>query len=67
MIPKNHTGHVSSFLLDLIMSGLMSSIISVVNMGLINGIIVIWLKAWAQALIIAFPTLTVITPAVRMS
>ncbi len=34
-------------------------------MGLISGIVDIWLKAWALAFTIAFPTITVITPLVR--
>ncbi len=49
----------------LLMSSIMSSIISVFNMGLIDRILLIWLKAWSLAFVIAFPTITLITPLVR--
>jgi hypothetical protein len=65
MIPKKHTAYVFSFFMALLMSSIMSSIISIFNVGLIDGIVVIWLKAWTLAFVIAFPTLTLITPMVR--
>lgn len=37
----------------------MSLVISVFNVGIVPNIIHIWLKAWAFAFIVAFPTITV--------
>jgi Protein of unknown function (DUF2798) len=49
----------------LLMSGIMSFVISVFNVGLIDGIFFIWLKAWLLAFVIAFPTIVLVTPLVR--
>lgn len=49
----------------LLMSGIMSFVISVFNMGLIDGIFFTWLKAWLLAFVIAFPTIVLVTPLVR--
>jgi hypothetical protein len=65
MIPKTHTTYVFSFFMALLMSSIMSSIISIANVGLVNGIVGIWLKAWGLAFLIALPTMTLITPLVR--
>jgi Protein of unknown function (DUF2798) len=65
MIQKKHAPHAFSFFMALLMSCLMSFIISTFNVGLINDILFIWLKAWALAFVIAFPTIILITPLVR--
>ncbi|HCS65171.1 MAG TPA: DUF2798 domain-containing protein [Cellvibrio sp.] len=49
----------------LLMSCIMSFIISVFNVGLVDNIVLIWLKAWLFAFIVAFPTILLITPTVR--
>lgn len=49
----------------LFMSSIISSAISIFNVGLIDGIVSVWLKAWMLAFTIAFPTLTALTPMVR--
>tara|TARA_B100000809_G_scaffold62734_1_gene59483 strand:+ start:438 stop:602 length:165 start_codon:yes stop_codon:yes gene_type:complete len=43
----------------------MSLVISIFNVGLVEGIITIWLKAWGFAFVVAFPTIVVISPIVR--
>jgi uncharacterized membrane protein YjjB (DUF3815 family) len=43
----------------------MSLVISIFNVGLVGNIISIWLKAWAFAFMIAFPTVTLVAPIVR--
>jgi hypothetical protein len=53
--------------MSLLMSAIMSFIISVFNVGMIDGIVAVWLKAWAFAFVIAFPTIIGVTPLVRGS
>jgi hypothetical protein len=43
----------------------MSLVISIFNVGLVSNIIEIWLKAWAIAFTIAFPTILVVSPVVH--
>jgi hypothetical protein len=65
VISKQYTPQVFSFFMALLMSCIMSFIISVFNVGLVDDIIFIWLKAWMFAFIVAFPTIIFITPIVR--
>jgi hypothetical protein len=43
----------------------MSFVISVFNVGFVHNILYIWLKAWAFAFVVAFPTITVVAPIVH--
>ena len=43
----------------------MSLVISIFNVGLVDDIISIWLKAWCFAFCVAFPTVIIVSPAVR--
>lgn len=47
------------------MSCIMSLVISIFNVGLINNILSIWLKAWGFAFVVAFPTVMLVVPVVR--
>ncbi|MDF2178795.1 DUF2798 domain-containing protein [Aliiglaciecola sp. CAU 1673] len=67
MIPQKYTQYVFSFFMALIMSCIMSFVITLFNMGLVEGILMIWLKAWVFAFAVALPTIVVITPLVRLS
>jgi hypothetical protein len=49
----------------LFMSGIMSFVISVFNVGLVTNIITLWLQAWGFAFIIAFPTILIVSPVVH--
>lgn len=51
MIPQRYAGYVFAF----IMSGVMSLFISLINIGAVDGIVGIWLRAWALAFTVAFP------------
>ncbi len=62
--PK-HQGVVFSFLMALIMSGFMSCVILLINLGFTEQFLHIWLKAWATAFLIAFPTILTLAPFVR--
>ena len=65
LIPKKHTAYVFSFFMALLMSCTMSLVVSIFNVGLIEGIVSIWLKAWSFSFIVAFPTVIVVSPIVR--
>jgi len=43
----------------------MSFVISVFNVGIVDDILVIWLKSWSFAFIVAFPAVLMVAPIVR--
>ncbi|WP_274378332.1 DUF2798 domain-containing protein [Neptunomonas antarctica] len=51
--------------MSLLMSGIMSLVISIFNVGLVSNIIHIWLQAWAFAFSVAFPTILLVSPLVH--
>lgn len=65
VIDRKNQHIVFSFLMALLMSCLMSFLISVLNVGFVNNILTIWLKAWGVSFIIAFPAVMLVTPVVR--
>ncbi len=65
MIPQKYTQYVFSFFMALLMSCLMSLVISIYNIGLVDDIVSIWLKAWVFAFFVAFPTVIIVSPLVK--
>lgn len=65
MISRQYHRYVFSFFMALLMSCIMSLVISIFNVGLVNNIISIWLKAWSFAFIVAFPTIIIVSPFVH--
>lgn len=65
MIAKKYTPYVFSFFMALLMSCLMSLVISIFNVGFVDEIILIWLKAWAFAFCVAFPAVIIVSPVVK--
>jgi len=65
MIARKHHKLVFSFFMALLMSCIMSLVISIFNVGLVADIAVIWLKAWAFAFSVAFPTVFMVSPMVH--
>jgi hypothetical protein len=65
IVPAKHQHILVGFLMALLMSCIMSFVISVINVGWIDAIASIWLKAWGTAFIIAFPIILLIGPVVR--
>jgi hypothetical protein len=65
MIPKRFTNLVFSLFMSFIMSGMMSCIVTFINVGAVENFLFIWLKAWSMAFIIAFPILLLLTPMVK--
>jgi hypothetical protein len=65
VINRKYQHIVFGFFMALLMSSFMSLIISIFNVGLVEDILYIWLKAWAFAFTFAFPSVIVVAPAVR--
>lgn len=65
MLNRKYQSIVFAFFMALLMSGIMSLIISIYNLGLVNNILHIWLKAWGFAFVVAFPVAMLVSPTVR--
>jgi len=65
VIDKRHQHKVFAFVMALTMSCIMSFVITLFNLGWVDGILQIWLKAWAFAFVVAFPTIMIVGPFVR--
>lgn len=65
MIDKKYERILFSFLMSLFMSGFMSLIITFINLGLVDGFILLWLGAYWKAFMVAFPTIFFVVPQVR--
>jgi hypothetical protein len=65
VIARKYTPYVFSFFMSLLMSGIMSFVITLLNLGPVDGLAGIWLHAWGMAFIVAFPTIVLVTPLVR--
>ena len=65
MIPAKYSSYVFAFFMALLMSCIMSLVITVFNVGLVDNLLFIWLKAWGFAFFVAFPTINVVAPIVR--
>lgn len=65
MIAKKYTPFVFSFFMALLMSGIMSLVISLFNLGLVDDILGRWLHAWLFAFSVALPSIIAVTPVVR--
>ena len=61
MIAQKHYRLVYSFVMALFMSGIMSLVITIFNLGFTDNLVLIWLKAWSFGFIIAFPTVLVVS------
>ncbi|WP_166170483.1 DUF2798 domain-containing protein [Acinetobacter sp. SA01] len=66
--PKFHQKHLT-WLMPLILSGIMSGAIScfnlLLNKGLVDGFFSLWLHAWSLSWLMAFPLILVMLPLVR--
>ena len=65
---KFHPKHMT-WLMPLILSGIMSGAISCYNMilnrGLSDGFMAVWLPAWGKSWLLAFPLILIVLPIVR--
>ena len=62
MIDKKYQNIVFASFMALFMSCIMSLVISVFNVGFVSNILLIWLKAWSFAFVVAFPTVVTVAP-----
>jgi len=62
VIDKKYQNIVFAFFMALFMSCIMSLVISVFNVGFVSNILLIWLKAWSFAFVVAFPTVVTVAP-----
>lgn len=65
MIPNKYLNQVQAFLLSGFMSLIMSGIITLINLGFVDGFFIIWFRAWIVAYVIAFPTILLVFPFAR--
>jgi Protein of unknown function (DUF2798) len=65
MVNCKHQHLVFSFFMALFMSGIMSLVITAFNVGYIENIILIWLKAWSISFAVSLPTIIAISPIVK--
>ena len=65
MIPKKYEMVLFAFLMSLFMAGFMSFIVTLINMGFVDGLLGFWLEAYWKAFLVAFPTIMVVVPKVR--
>ena len=67
-LPKFHPKHLT-WLMPLILSGIMSGSISCFNIylkvGAVEGFLGIWLDAWSLSWMMAFPLILIVLPLVR--
>jgi len=65
VIPKKYEMILFAFLMSLFMAGFMSFIVTLINMGFVDGILYFWLEAYWKAFLVAFPTIIIVVPQVR--
>lgn len=65
MFSKKNERILFSFFMSAFMAGLMSMVITWLNLGLVENFISIWLLAYWKAFALAFPIVVVIIPYVK--
>ncbi len=65
MINKRYEFLLFAFLMALFMAGFMSFIVTLINVGFVDGIFSMWIEAYWKAFLVAFPTIIVVVPRVR--
>jgi len=65
VIPKRYTQYAFYFLMALLMSGLMSLVVTTINIGVVPHLISAWFNAWVVGFLAALPAIMIVTPAVR--
>ncbi|MEW6993756.1 DUF2798 domain-containing protein [Colwelliaceae bacterium MEBiC 14330] len=66
MLASRYRPLVFSFFMALFMSCLMSFVITLFNIGMVEGFVMLWLKAWGFAFIVAFPSVLIVAPLVNL-
>lgn len=66
MLSAKYRSAVFALCMSLLMSGVMSLVITLLNLGVSPRVILPWLRAWAFSFVIAFPTILLVSPAVHL-
>ena len=64
-ISQRSANLVFATLTAVFMSFLMSLVITFINLGLIDGFVLKWLKAWGYGFIVGYPVMLIVLPIVR--
>tara|TARA_B100000929_G_scaffold55656_1_gene41467 strand:- start:2448 stop:2690 length:243 start_codon:yes stop_codon:yes gene_type:complete len=56
---------VFALFMSFFMSGIMSLVVTTINIGLVDDLILRWLNSWPMTFAIAFPTIMVVAPMVK--
>ena len=64
-LPARYASVVMPLLLSVVMTCIVSLISTLHSVGMMHGLLPIWLGAWAVSWVIAFPTLLVVLPVAR--
>lgn len=67
-LPKLHPRYahfVMPFLLSMLMTCIISLVSTLTGIGIVPGLLGIWMSAWAASWLVAFPTLLIALPFVR--
>lgn len=65
MVSQKYLHQVQALLLSGFMSFIMSGAITLINLGLVDHFVNIWIHAWLVAYAIAFPTILLVFPFAR--
>ena len=64
-ISRKYANITFIFLTAVFMSFLMSLIVTFINLGLIDGFVLMWLKAWGFSFVISYPVASIVLPVAR--
>lgn len=64
-IPAKFQHPLFAFFMALMMSCIMSLVITLFNVGWVEGILHLWLKAWAFGFMVALPAVMIVAPIAR--
>ena len=64
-LPKRHAPQLLAFFTSLFMSFLMSMVITFINVGPREDFLLLWMRAFGTAFVIAFPTILMVLPIAR--
>lgn len=63
-MPARYTRYVYAFFMAILVSCLVSLVITFSNLGLVDQFLLIWMRAWAFAFMVAFPSVILTSPVV---
>ncbi len=64
-LPARYAAFVMPLLLSIFMTAIVSLVSTLRSVGLVEGVVALWLGAWGMSWLIGFPTLLLVLPVVR--